>query len=207
MNRTVLFGIAGVLLVLGGLAAPIVLGVRQCHALRHFHVVRQGVLYRSAQLNEAGLRQVVRDLGVRTIVNLRDGLQTNDQREETFCRDNGVRFVRIKPLSWNGVQGHTPVEAGLRTFLRVMSDSANHPVLIHCYRGVHRTGGYVAVYRMEMEGWKKDEALAEMRNLGYVQLGEHADVAGFFESYRRTGRWALPRPAADFPLLARSTRP
>lgn len=207
MNRTMLFGIAGVVLVLAGLAAPIVLGVRQCNDLRHFHVVRQGVLYRSAQLTESGLRQVVRDLGVRTIVNLRDGVQTNDQREEAFCRANGVRFVRIKPLSWNGVQGSAPVEAGLRTFLRVMSDPANHPVLIHCYRGVHRTGGYVAVYRMEMEGWKKDEALTEMRNLGYVQLGEHADVAGFFDSYRRIGRWAVPRPATGSPLLARSPRP
>src|SRR5262249_7661024 len=99
-----------------------------------------------------------------------------------------------------GVQGSAPIDDGLRRFLDVMADPANHPVLVHCYKGIHRTGAYVAVYRMELEGWRKEDALAEMRDMGYVQLDVHADVAGYFASYQPTGRYRLSRRTSA-PLL------
>ena len=82
-------------------------------------------------------------------------------------------------------------------FLDVLRDPANLPVLVHCYRGVHRTGSYVAVYRIEFEGWSVEKALEEMVDLGYDILPQHADVRGYFASYKRTGKYALSLRAGN----------
>lgn len=189
MRRFVAF--FGFLGVVAGIALPVVVAIRQQQRMRHFHVVREGILYRSAQLTVDGIRQAIHDHGIRTIVNLRDGTTALDQAEEAFCNQHGVGFVRIAPLGWDGVKGTAPVDRGLLRFLEVLRDPANHPVLVHCYRGVHRTGGYVAVYRMEFENWTNDRAIEEMRALGYIQFDEHLDVRGYLTSYRPSGRYRL----------------
>jgi len=191
--KRILTATVATVLVLTAVGVPIAFAVRQSAQLRHLHAVRPGVLYRSAQLPVAGLARIVKDHGIRTVVNLRDGTTAADQAEEAYCISNGIRFVRIAPLKWDGVQGGAPIDAGLKTFLDVVQDPANHPVLVHCWRGVHRTGGYVAVYRMEFEGWDLGRAVKEMVDLGYDQLGEHGDVRAYLNSYRLGGRYSLPR--------------
>lgn len=175
------------LLVLCALALPIALAAHQRAQLRHLYAVRHGVLYRSAQLPPAGLQRAVRDLGIRTVVNLRDGVSDPDRAEEDFCKSNGLRFVRIPQTSWLGGQRVAPATAGLEQFLDLLREPANHPILIHCYRGVHRTGGYVAIYRMEVEGWSNEQAVAEMMACGYDEVHEHRDVLGFLQTYRPVG--------------------
>jgi protein tyrosine/serine phosphatase len=68
-------------------------------------------------------------------------------------------------------------------------------VLVHCCAGVHRTGAYCAIYRMEFEGWTNAEALAEMKALGYSNLDEEWDIRGYLESYRRGERVRIPTPS------------
>jgi protein tyrosine/serine phosphatase len=48
-----------------------------------------------------------------------------------------------------------------------MDDPTNHPVLIHCRAGLHRTGVLTAVYRMEYEGWSTREAFNELKSNGF----------------------------------------
>jgi protein tyrosine/serine phosphatase len=74
----------------------------------------------------------------------------------------------------------------LAVFRQVLADPANHPVLIHCYAGIHRTGTYCAVYRMDYQQWSNPEAIAELRSLGYATLDGDADVLTFLERYRPT---------------------
>lgn len=180
----------GPLLVAAGLAAPIALAARQQAQARNFRVVRPGALYRSGQMTVAGLKRALAQHGIRTVINLRDGADDADRAEEEYCQRHGVRFVRIRPLSWDGTVGRAPIDAGLRLFLDTARDPANHPVLVHCQAGVHRTGLYVAFYRMEVEGWGKDRALGEMIALGYDELHKHADVRGYLRSYRPQERCA-----------------
>lgn len=189
--RAILANGLGCLCVLTGLIGPILLGVRQQQSLRHFAVVRPGVLYRSAQLTPLGLQRLLDEYGIRTIVTLREGNSQADQEEQAFCERRGLKFVRIPLLSWDGVQGSAPVEQGLHTFLDLLRDSTNHPILIHCYRGVHRTGAYVAIYRMEYEGWTVQQAMREMVAHGYTILHKHQDVCRYLQSYRPTGRYQV----------------
>ena len=172
-----------VLLIAACVAAPIGLAVGERMQTPNFHVVRDGVLYRSAQMSLFGLQRTIHDLGIRTVVNLRDGIQTADVREEEFCKNEEINFVRIRPLSWDGVRGNAPVDAGVDRFLAVMRDKENYPVLIHCFAGIHRTGAYCAVYRMELEGWSNEEAIAELKSHGYVNFDCEDDIRGYLSTY------------------------
>ena len=69
-----------------------------------------------------------------------------------------------------------------------MADPANYPVLIHCFAGVHRTGAYCAIYRMEHDHWSNEKAIAELKSCGYVNLDEEWDILGYLEQYRPSWR-------------------
>src|SRR3954471_13302856 len=97
----VLIGILGPLLVAVCVAAPVSLAVCEQRQVKNFHVVRPGVLYRSAQLTPEGLKRVVHDHRLRTIVNLREGTDAHDLSEERFCSREEIRFVRLLPRSWD----------------------------------------------------------------------------------------------------------
>ncbi len=175
--------IAGILFVGLSLVAPVAFALHQLSQTPNFHVVREGVLYRSGQMSIAGLKRTINDLGIRTVVSLRIGSQANDRAEEEYCTSQGINFVRIKPLAWNGVRGKAEVDQGVDRFLAVLRDPKKHPVLIHCYAGIHRTGAYCAIYRMELEGWSNARAIEEMKAHGYTIFEEHADVREYLTTY------------------------
>jgi len=139
---------------------------------RNFRTVTPGVLYRSGQMTTEGLTQKVREHGLKTVVSLRelkdkDGKPDADHAEVEFCRNNGIHHLVLTPMQWRRENAkHAPVEDNLKTFLKLMDDPSNHPVLVHCFAGIHRTGGYVAVYRMEFERWTAEEAVGEMKTMG-----------------------------------------
>jgi protein tyrosine/serine phosphatase len=180
------FGLLIVGVIVGGPAAYI--AHRNAH-FRSFRAVEPGVLYRSGQLSQSGLERVLHAYGIRTVITLRDPAASGkepDWGEEEFCRQRDIRYVRITPRPWSSDDGGpAPVEAGIQTFLRTMDDRTSYPVLVHCFAGVHRTGAYVAVYRMEYEGWSNKRALNELRAGGYTNLDTEDDVRGFLENYRR----------------------
>jgi len=168
---------------------------------RNFRVVKEGVLYRSGQLSIAGLARMVHDHGIKTVVTLRDadtpGEPPPDLAEEEFCRREELYHYRITPRNWEAPDGSAPARIGVNQFVEIMRDPKHHPVLVHCFAGVHRTGAYVAVYRMEFENWPNHKALAELRTLGYDNLDREDDVRGFLENYRPAE--GIIRPAVYSP--------
>jgi tyrosine-protein phosphatase SIW14 len=182
--------LAGLLAVAAGIAAPIVLAVRQGRDMPHFAVVRPGVLYRSGQMTTRGLQRALHDYGIRTVICIREPVSRSGrpnpavEAERAWCEKNEVGFVRIASRNWDGVPGEARVDEPLRTFLRVVKDPANHPVLVHCFAGTHRTGGFVAVYRMECEGWTNLDAMAELRAMGYSSIDTDLDINEYLSTYR-----------------------
>ena len=179
------------------LAVPAAYGRARDKRLRHFRIVHDRVLYRSGQLSRGGLRRVSHDYGIRTVVSFRSAHEAGgtppDQWEERFCARNGIRFVRIPAENWaEDGHGAVPAQDRVDEFLAVMRDPANHPVLAHCFRGVHRTGAFCAVYRMDCQGWPNADAIAEMKSCGYDILDQHADVRGYLEHYAPAGKCAPP---------------
>jgi protein tyrosine/serine phosphatase len=153
---------------------------------RNFHVVQEGVLYRSGQMSLDGLQRMVYDHNIKTVMTLRFAADPKnpppDADEEAYCKRVGLKHVRIPYRCWYPIDGSIPADQGVTTFLKVMRDPSNYPVLIHCFAGIHRTGAYCAVYRMEFDNWSNKKAIAEMKAHGYIE--EHPDVMAYLENYQ-----------------------
>src|SRR5947209_1252053 len=125
--------------------------------MRNFHVVREGVLYRSGQLSLDGLKRVVHDYRIKTVVTLRDAARPGelppDHEEEEYCRKEEINHFRLPQKAWEAVDGSVPNEVNVVKFREIMNHPANYPVLVHCLAGKHRTGALCAVFRMEHDRW------------------------------------------------------
>ena len=185
---SVFLGCFLVLLVAGG---PIAYSFYNQSHIRNLRMVRQNVLYRSGQMSRSGLKTVLRDYNIKTVISLRDSILANepppDWAEEEFCADEGIKYCRISPRVWLTPDGKMPAEEGVQQFLAILDDPKNLPALIHCYAGIHRSGAFTAIYRMEYEHWSNDEAIAELEGNGYTLLGDEWDLLGYLQQYQP--RW------------------
>ncbi len=156
--------------------------------IRNFKMVHKDVLYRSGQMSISGLKSVIRDFGINTVISLRDaphrGEPAPDLKEERFCEKEGLRYCRISPQVWSDVEGHIPAQEGVDKFLAIMDDPSNYPVLIHCFGGIHRSGAFTAIYRMEYEGWNNADAIAELRANGYTALEDEWNLLAYLEQFQ-----------------------
>jgi tyrosine-protein phosphatase SIW14 len=124
--------------------------ITQVPGLHNLYRVSDG-LYRGAQPSEAAGYESLAAMGIKTVVNLRGG---HDEGE--LCRQQGLEYVYIPMKPWNFD------EQDVIRFLQVASRVENQPVFVHCRRGADRAGMAVAVYRVVVEGWSKEDAILEM---------------------------------------------
>jgi len=139
--------------------------------------VAPGVLYRSGTMTADGFRDAIRRYRIKTVINLMDESENPDLpqhllggkhiTERELCEQNGVQYVWMPPelISRRKVPDERPPV--IDKFIEIMRDKRNHPVLIHCKAGLHRTGVMTAVYRMEFEKWSQNAALEELRANGF----------------------------------------
>src|SRR5689334_24768787 len=89
------------LLAAGIIGAPLWYYSYHNRCFRNFRVVEEGVLYRSGQNSLAGLKRIIHDYGIKTVVSLRDGDKTNDMEEEKYLTsETEVNVVRNPPRAW-----------------------------------------------------------------------------------------------------------
>ena len=102
------------------------------------------MLYRSGQMRLPGLKRVVHDFGIRTVITLRDkavsGSLPLDLAEENYCGKEEINYYRLPLLNWEAPDGSAPVDENIRKFRDILNDPRNHPILVHCQAGIHRTG-------------------------------------------------------------------
>lgn len=126
--------------------------------LPNFHRVAPN-LYRSAQPTANGL-QAAEQLGIKTVIDLRAFHSDAKQTAATKLRVERIRFNTWHPEDEDAVR-----------FLQLVSQPRHGPFLVHCLHGADRTGTMIAIYRIAVQGWKKDAAIREMTGGGY---GYHA---------------------------------
>lgn len=168
---------------------------------RQFTEVDAGVLYRSGQGRPHQIRNAVRRYGIKTILCLRE---LDSERDTTWhagevrvARENNVAF-----LSWPTDSHKAVPESAQAEFLRLVQDPARRPVLVHCAQGKHRTGFFVALYRMVANGWSFGRAIQEMDSFGYG-LASHEEL---MDSLRKIEPAALRQQvhlAAHAPVINR----
>lgn len=174
--------------IVAGASAGSFLAAQWYGGPRNFHVVEDGVLYRSGQLSPEELKSVIDQYHIKTVVTLRTVREPDkpypDDWETGVCMERGVKHARILPRSWAAnVNGDVPAQECVNQFLAVMDNPANHPVLVHCFAGRHRTGALCAVYRREYDHWDFTAASAEMRRFGFGPGGWRDAVEQYLRSY------------------------
>lgn len=118
-------------------------------------------LFRGAQPDLSSLPRL-KSLGVNTIVNLRLNSTHGSDNERQRAESLGLRFVHI-PVGGFSV----PSSAQLAQFLQLFRETPPPRIFIHCLFGDDRTGLFVASYRIAIEHWSADRAVAEMYAFGF----------------------------------------
>jgi len=148
-------------------------------------------LYRSAQPSLSGFRNLDQ-MGIRTVINLRGG-----EADGRAALSLGFRLESV-PLSAARVRHESNVR-----ILRLLGQTEQGPVLLHCQHGADRTGMICALYRMVYQGWDRAKAIEEMRKGGY---GFHSIWHGLVEYLERVDVEALRTEVQAPPTLSASWR-
>ncbi|MDB5097850.1 MAG: putative protein serine/threonine/tyrosine phosphatase [Cyanobacteria bacterium RYN_339] len=109
-------------------------------------------LVRGAQPTAQGFKDL-KAQGVDTVINLRP----EEDWERPMVAAAGQKYIYM-PLPPIGAPSR---QQGV-DFLKAVTDPANGKVFFHCLHGADRTGAMAAIYRMTVQGWTVDKALAEM---------------------------------------------
>ncbi len=159
------------------------------HQLEHAKRLRpivEGKLYRSGCLTADGLRDAIKELKIKTIINLMEEspdpdlvtshLNSRRVKESAVCKELGVhlKFLHVEVLTDDPDGKKQP--ATLAKYFEILDDPANYPILLHCKAGLHRTGVLAAVYRMEYQGWTRQEAMNEMKSHGFGPAATSANL-------------------------------
>lgn len=153
----------------------------------NFHAVIPGRVYRCAEPSAADLRRAVAQYGIRTVVNLRgcsDGYPWYDEESrataELDISQEDVRFSAVR----------LPAPNEVKRLLEVF-DNAEYPILIHCKRGVDRTGLASTIAKLLLTNATPAEARGQLSvRYGHVRFGRTAAMLNFFDLY---DHWRIMR--------------
>ena len=126
---------------------------------------------RGAQPSLKGFKWL-KDVGVKTIVNLRDG-DDDIENERQIVESLGLKYVSIPMSAFKKM-----TNAHVDKFLAVAKNSENEPVFVHCRQGRDRTGAILAAYRVKEQSWSVDKAYDEM-----LEFGFHTIFIGLSKSF------------------------
>ena len=186
---------------------------------KRFRAVTDGHLFRCGQMSESGFRKQLREHHIKTVINLRDedadpmlatGYWDKEHiAESKICEEEGVKYIFLTSDDSVGLLTRYDATPDRRPrviddFLKICDDPANHPILLHCLAGLHRTGLLTAIYRMEYEGVPLDEAVRELRSNGF---GDRRCTSNNVYIYEYLMLHKSRRPAAGGPPPAGGAKP
>jgi len=164
-----------------------------------FEAISPNKVYKSALIPPDKLESFLVENKIKTVIDLlHAGLHNtlnpagqNDINQEASAIEaiNQKHTLSIKHV--NIPSDQVPSKENLKKFFEVLDDKANYPVLIHCYHGTGRAQIYSALYRIEYENWKNEDARAKTRLI--------VDALGYKSSF------ADGKPKGDF-LIQYETR-
>ena len=130
-------------------------------------------LYRGAQPSPEGFAEL-KAMGIKTDINLR--FLHDDREKLAEAKVSGdITQIEIPMNAWH------PEEEDVVAFLKVVSNKSGAPYFVHCQHGADRTGMMVAIYRICIQGWPRQDALDEMKNGGFGFHEIWKDIPEFVE--------------------------
>ena len=96
-----------------------------------------------------------------------------------------MAVAKIKGLNYfNNPSGQIPTQKNINTYLKIMDNPDNYPVLIHCYHGTGRAILYSAIYKIEYEHFTNEQARLNTRDLVLFSSFDNGTPKGeYLKSY------------------------
>ena len=128
---------------------------------KNWGTVVPGQIYRSGQIHERIIEDVLREHEIEVIVDLTqdDPADETQETERLAAEALGIRKVDLVALDGYGVGAPGDYIVALQEMARARKNGTK--LLIHCAGGSERTGGTCAMYRILYEGWDGQQAWAE----------------------------------------------
>lgn len=192
--RTVRWSRTWVLRVLAATVATAVLGpLAYKLATANLGTVRPGHVYRSGQMRAGSLARLIRERGIRTVLNLRganpDEAWYRAEREATNALGATQIDVAMSSCEWmSRVQARAIVAA---------LDRCEYPLLIHCWHGSERTGLVSAFTELLRPGGSLESARSQfsLRHL-FVPTGDGIIMPRHLDQYEA---WLAGRGSGHSP--------
>lgn len=132
---------------------------------KRFHTVDPGKVYRAGQMTPAAFEKVVKEYNIRTVIDLGStihGQAEGERRNHRIVEALGVTRYVFRLYGDSSGNPNEYIQA-----LRLASDPANQPVLIHCGAGTERTGFTCMLYKKHHFGTPLEEGLREAQSVGH----------------------------------------
>lgn len=136
--------------------------------IRHnFKPVTEGKVYKSGAIPIDQLPEYIEEYNIKSVIDLRfpgtDDLVNNPEIPDELLAEKDA-IAKIPGINYYNIGSEQiPEDETVERFLKVMDDSLNYPVLIHCHHGEGRAVLFSAIYRMEYEDMPNEEARKNSR--------------------------------------------
>lgn len=135
-------------------------------------------LTRGSRIEDSAGYDKLKQQGFKGIVDLTlEG--TNDAKDG---KKAGLNTLNVKILD-----NSAPTQKQMKDFLDFATNPKNSPCYVHCEAGKGRTGVAVASYRMAVEGWPPEKAIAEAKKFG-LSLPDQIDFLNKFGADLKAGK-------------------
>ena len=199
IRRILLWSAMALLLAIGGAK------YYHIHYQYRLGTVTSGVMYQSGAMPPARMAAEAHRLGLRTVIDFRTYRPGQDSTNTTPLQDIDAEGTALASVGVRHIHLPTPQVPTPETvaqFLAVVRDPANRPTLIHCYHGIGRTELFVALYRMEFEGWSNQKARAQARFfLPFSSFSDTSEKGRFLIAYQPHPELNTLQPAPQPPTL------
>ncbi|XP_050234573.1 tyrosine-protein phosphatase DSP3-like [Mercurialis annua] len=123
----------------------------------NFSAVEAGVIFRSSFPQPSNF-SFLQSLNLRSVIYLCS--EPYPQHNTEFLNAHNIQLFQF------GIAGKTAstssINDAVTEALKILLDPTNHPVLIHCNQGKHRTGTVVGCFR-KLQDWRLDSVLDEYK--------------------------------------------
>ncbi|WP_456322998.1 fused DSP-PTPase phosphatase/NAD kinase-like protein [Hydrogenimonas sp.] len=148
-------------------------------------------LYRSSQPTPWQLKRIVKEKGIKTVINLRGTHPESPvyMLEKKTCEELGVKMIDIEIYS-RAIPERKRLEKMARAF-----EEAEYPALMHCKAGADRTGLAATFYLYHKEGIPL-EKIDQLKFIpyGHIKSSNAGIIDYYFEEF---AKYEKEHPGAD----------
>lgn len=147
-----------VALVVSATLVAMISGLVTAHVRYNFHIVRPGQLYRCGQLPDDIWETVIRQYGIRTVINLRG---RHPERTWYLAETEAAKRHSVQHFDLPIVRHNLPERSAVEQLFH-WHKTVPRPVLVHCQSGTDRTSMIVVFWLLLEDDATVEEARGQM---------------------------------------------